>query len=152
MAKNMENTSYRKLDVDAYDPENYNENEDVGDTPVVGPDERTMMSFLQANRLEDAVHAALLNPPLECKNQTVKDKSTMLVAKVLGTFKWSEIEPVVKKISSDEADVLMKFIYKAMELTPENALCQTLLAWHSLLVARFGLGSIIRVFSERNRL
>ncbi|CAJ0591957.1 unnamed protein product [Cylicocyclus nassatus] len=29
MAKNMENTSYRKLDVDAYDPENYDENEDA---------------------------------------------------------------------------------------------------------------------------
>ncbi|CAJ0594565.1 unnamed protein product [Cylicocyclus nassatus] len=29
MAKNMENTSYRKIDVDAYDPENFDENEDV---------------------------------------------------------------------------------------------------------------------------
>ena len=28
MAKNMQNTGYRKLDVDAYDPENYNENDE----------------------------------------------------------------------------------------------------------------------------
>ncbi|VDM58115.1 unnamed protein product [Angiostrongylus costaricensis] len=137
MAKNMENTSYRKIDVDAYDPENYNENEDVGDTSGLGPDERTVTSLLQTNRLEEALHAALLNPPLKCKSQPVKDKCTMLIAKVLGTFKWNEIEPVVKKISIDEADILMKFIYKAMEITPENALCQTLLAWHSLVSIYF---------------
>ncbi|KAK6022703.1 hypothetical protein OSTOST_11586 [Ostertagia ostertagi] len=125
MAKNMENTSYRKIDVDAYDPENYDENEDAGDTPGLGPDERTVTSHLQTNRLEDALRAALLNPPLKCKNQ---------------------------KLSPDEGDILMKYVYKAMEITPENALCQTLLTWHSMLVARFGLGSIIRVFSDRSRL
>ncbi|KHJ78149.1 hypothetical protein OESDEN_22231 [Oesophagostomum dentatum] len=76
----------------------------------------------------------------------------MLVAKVLGSFKSSEIENVVKKLSNEEGDILMKYVYKAMEITPENALCQTLLTWHSLLVARFGLGSIIRVFSDRSRL
>ncbi|VDL83108.1 unnamed protein product [Nippostrongylus brasiliensis] len=158
MAKNMENTSYRKIDVDAYDPENYDENEDAGDTPGLGPDERTVTSHLQTNRLEDALHAALQNPPLKCKNQAVKDKATLLVAKVLGSFKSSEIDPVVKKLSLDEGDILMKYVYKAMEITPENALCQTLLSWHSLasfqllLVARFGLGSIIRVFSDRSRL
>lgn len=152
MAKNMENTSYRKLDVDAYDPENYDESEDVGDTPGLGPDERSVTSCLQTNRFEDALHAALLNPPLKCKNQAVKDKATLLVAKVLGSFKTGEIEAVVKKLSLDEGDILMKYVYKAMEITPENALCQTLLSWHSMLVARFGLGSIMRVFSARNRL
>ncbi|KJH52386.1 hypothetical protein DICVIV_01363 [Dictyocaulus viviparus] len=160
MAKNMGNTNYRKIDVDAYDPEKYNENEDglfidiimAVEASGLGPDERNVLSLLQSNRLEDALHTALLNPPLKCKNQAVKDKSTTLIAKVLGTFKCSEIESVVKKVSVDEADILMKYVYKAMELMPESTLCQTLLAWHSLLVARFGLGSIIRVFSERNRL
>ncbi|CAJ0595520.1 unnamed protein product [Cylicocyclus nassatus] len=152
MAKNMENTSYRKIDVDAYDPENYDENEDAGETPGLGPDERTVTSFLQTNRFEDALHASLLNPPLKCKNQAVKDKATILVAKVLGSFKSTEIDAVVKRLSNDEGDILMKYVYKAMEITPENALCQTLLTWHSLLVARFGLGSIIRVFSDRSRL
>ncbi|RCN35188.1 hypothetical protein ANCCAN_18963 [Ancylostoma caninum] len=145
MAKNMENTSYRKIDVDAYDPENYDENEDAGETPGLGPDDRTVTSYLQTNRFEDALHAALLNPPLKCKNQAS-------YTKVLGSFKSSEIEPVVKRLSNDEGDILMKYVYKAMEITPENALCQTLLTWHSLLVARFGLGSIIRVFSDRSRL
>ncbi|CAJ0591377.1 unnamed protein product [Cylicocyclus nassatus] len=64
MAKNMENTSYRKIEVDAYDPENYDENEDAGETLGLGPNERTVTSFLQANRFENALHAALLNPPL----------------------------------------------------------------------------------------
>ncbi|PAV87441.1 hypothetical protein WR25_20061 [Diploscapter pachys] len=152
MAKNMQNTGYRKLDVDAYDPENYNENDEGVDTPGLGPDERTVSSLMSTNRLEDALRAALQNPPLNTKNQAVKDKATQLVAKVLGSYKASDIEATVKKLTDEEGDTLMKYVYKAMEISPENALCQLLLNWHAQLVARFGLGSIIRVMSDRRRL
>lgn len=69
MAKNiLTNTSYRKLDVDAYDPDQYDEAEDV-DTPGLGPDDRQVSQLLQSNRTFEALKVSLLNPPLKSKNQ-----------------------------------------------------------------------------------
>ncbi|CAL2029572.1 hypothetical protein CAEBREN_23949 [Caenorhabditis brenneri] len=152
MAKNMQNTSYRKLDVDAFDPEQYDENDETVDTPGLGPDERAVQGFLSSNRLEDALHASLLSPPLKTKDQNVKDRATQLVTKVLQSFKNAEIEQTVQKLSIDEGDILMKYVYKAMELGADAAVCQSLLAWHAQLVAKFGHGAIMRVFSGRQRL
>ncbi|CAI4225837.1 unnamed protein product [Auanema sp. JU1783] len=152
MAKNMENTSYRRLNVDEFDPEKYDENEEGSQTPGLGPDEKTINSMLSTNRFNDALHAVLMNPPLKTENMEQKEKAVRLVAKVVGSFKSSEVEAVVKTLNDDEADVLMKYIFKAMEIVPDSALCQTLLTWHAQMVSRFGLGSIIRVFSDRNRL
>ncbi len=81
----MENTGYRysllcpqhlpsffprKLDVDAFDPENFQDADD-NDTPSLGPDERQVNQFLQGSRLDDALKAALHNPPLKTKNQVL---------------------------------------------------------------------------------
>lgn len=68
MAKNLENTSYRKLDVDAFDPEKFVDCED-GETPGIGPDERLVNQLLQSAKLQEALKASLSNPPLKCKNQ-----------------------------------------------------------------------------------
>ncbi|CAJ0948681.1 unnamed protein product, partial [Mesorhabditis belari] len=151
MAKNMNNTSYRKLDVDALDDERYDEDEGA-ESAALGPDERSVQSYLQTSRLTDALHAALTNPPLTTKNQQIKDRSTLLVAKVLQAFKTAEIEGAIKVLSEDEGDLLMKYVYKIMEINQENAVCASTLSWHAQLVARFGLGSIIRVLSDRRRL
>lgn len=66
----MENTSYRKLDVDAYDPEKFEDN-DEGETPAGGPDERQISQLLQSMRLQDALKVALANPPVKTKNQVI---------------------------------------------------------------------------------
>lgn len=70
MAKNiLTNTSYRKLDVDAYDPDAYDEAADDTDVAGVGPDERQVSQLLQSNRTIEALKASLLNPPLKSKSQ-----------------------------------------------------------------------------------
>ncbi|CAD6196477.1 unnamed protein product [Caenorhabditis auriculariae] len=152
MAKNMQNTAYRKIDVDAFDPEKYDENEEGTETPGLGPDERAVVSMLNTNRNLEALQASLLSPPFKTKNQAMKDKSTQLVAKVLQAFKSSEIEAAVQRLSIEEGDILMKYVFKAMEILADPAVCQSLLAWHSQLVAKFGLGCIIRVMTNRQRL
>ncbi|KHN85126.1 Actin-related protein 2/3 complex subunit 5 [Toxocara canis] len=151
MAKNMENTSYRKLDVDAYDPEKFEDNEDA-ETQAVGPDERQVSQLLQSMRLQDALKAALANPPLKTKNQAVKDRATALVTRVLTSFKTSDVENAIQGLDDGEVDLLMKYVYKAMDIQADNATCQYLLSWHAQLLARGGYGSIIRVFCDRQRL
>ncbi|VDO38655.1 unnamed protein product [Brugia timori] len=169
MAKNLENTSYRKLDVDAFDPEKFVDCEDA-ETPGIGPDERLVNQLLQSAKLQEALKASLSNPPLKCKNQAIKDRSTALVTKVLMNIKTADIESVVKSLTDDEVNLLMKFIYKAMDTQADNATCQYLLLWHAqvisntfakpyptlnameLVLARGGYGAIIRVFCDRQRL
>lgn len=151
MAKNLENTSYRKLDVDAFDPEKFEDCEE-SETPVIGPDERLVNQLLQSAKLQEALKAALSNPPLKCKNQAIKDRSTTLVTKVLMNVKMADIEAMVKGLTDDEVNLLMKFIYKAMDTQADNATCLYLLSWHAQVLARGGYGSIIRVFCDRQRL
>ncbi|VDN92932.1 unnamed protein product [Brugia pahangi] len=152
MAKNLENTSYRKLDVDAFDPEKFVDCEDA-ETPGIGPDERLVNQLLQSAKLQEALKASLSNPPLKCKNQAIKDRSTALVTKVLMNIKTADIESVVKSLTDDEVNLLMKFIYKAMDTQADNATCQYLLLWHAQVIStRGGYGAIIRVFCDRQRL
>uniref|UniRef100_A0A915EAI5 A to I editase domain-containing protein n=1 Tax=Ditylenchus dipsaci TaxID=166011 RepID=A0A915EAI5_9BILA len=109
MAKNLlSNTSYRNLDVDAFDPDKFIDG-DEADTPGLGPDEALVKQLLQANKNMDALKAALANPPLKTKNQMVKDKATTIVTKVMTSFKTSEIESTVALLSSEDVDLLMKY-------------------------------------------
>uniref|UniRef100_A0A0N5AVD0 Actin-related protein 2/3 complex subunit 5 n=1 Tax=Syphacia muris TaxID=451379 RepID=A0A0N5AVD0_9BILA len=151
MAKNVENTDYRKLDVDAYDPENFEEAEEA-ETAAEGPDEKQINQFIQNAKLLDALKAALVNPPLKTKNQAVKDRATTLVTKVLTNFKNAEMEAAVKSLTDDEVDLLMKYVYKAMDIQAESATCPFLLSWHAQLVARGGHGCIVRTLCDRHRL
>lgn len=68
--------------------------------------------------------------------QTIKDRSTALVTKVLMNVKTADIEGIVKSLTDDEVNLLMKFIYKAMETQADNATCQYLLSWHAQVISR----------------
>lgn len=62
----------------------------------------------------------------------MKDKATAIVAKVLTSFKSAEISTAVSALDVNEVDLLMKYIYKAMEILPEGQQsCALLLTWHS---------------------
>ncbi|KAI1715499.1 ARP2/3 complex 16 kDa subunit (p16-Arc) domain-containing protein [Ditylenchus destructor] len=152
MAKNiLSNTSYRNLDVDIFDVDRFVDGEEA-DTPGLGPDEQQVKQLLQSNKNVDALKAALANPPLKTKNQAIKDKTTGIVTKVLTSFKSSEIEAAVNTLSSDEIDLLMKYVYKGMELLADGQTSTSLLAWHAHLFSSCGHGGIVRVFCDRNRL
>lgn len=155
MNKNLfSNTSYRNLDVDAFDPDKFIDClDDIVETPGIGPDEANVKHLLQTNKLIEALKAALINPPLKTKNQTLKNKTTALVTKVLTSFKSADILAAVNTLNADEVDLLMKFIYKAMEILPEGQQsCALLLTWHSHVFASCGHGGIVRVLCNRNRL
>ncbi|KAL3097846.1 hypothetical protein niasHS_000581 [Heterodera schachtii] len=153
MTKNvLSNTAYRKLDVDAFDPDKFIDG-DEAETPVgQGPDEGQVRQFLQANQNVEALKAALSNAPLRTKNQALKDKTTSLVVRVLTSFKSAEIEAALKSLSAEEMDLLMKYIYKGMELLPDGQNCASLLAWHSQVFNVCGHGGIVRVYNDRQRL
>lgn len=147
MAKNTSNSKFRKVNVDAYDENSFRE-EDQTEVVAGGPDEGEVMGYLNQGKNGDALHAVLKCPPIGSKNKEAKERALMLVMRVLTAFKTSEIEKHVKALDRESVDILMKYIYKGFELSTDNN-SAALLVWHEQAVSAGGLGSIVRVLTDR---
>ncbi|CCD66217.1 putative actin-related protein 2/3 complex subunit 5 [Caenorhabditis elegans] len=146
----MYNTDYKKYNVDIFHPAHF---EDIQEESAdCGPNVQEVRQFLESNRLEYALQSVLLNPPFGHSEQELKNRAVLLVAEVIHAFRQTDIEESVHKLSNENGDILMKYIYKAMQLCSDSATCLSLLLWHSQLVSKFGQGSIVRVLSNRQRL
>ncbi|XP_026140143.1 actin-related protein 2/3 complex subunit 5-like isoform X2 [Carassius auratus] len=98
--------------------------------------------------LMGALQAVLKNPPINTKNQNVKDRAEGLVLKVLSSFKTSDIEKAVQSLDKTGVDLLMKYIYKGFEKPSDNS-SAILLQWHEKALSAGGVGSIVRVLTAR---
>ncbi|KAJ8376138.1 hypothetical protein SKAU_G00067180 [Synaphobranchus kaupii] len=134
MSKNTVSNLFRKVDVDEYDENKFVDEEDGGEN--------------QIGNLMEALQAVLKNPPINTKNQNVKDRAEALVLKVLSAFKSSDIEKAVQSLDKNGVDLLMKYIYKGFEKPSENS-SAVLLQWHEKALSAGGVGSIVRVLTAR---
>ncbi|KAK2192313.1 hypothetical protein NP493_34g03018 [Ridgeia piscesae] len=151
MSKNTRDTLFRKVDVDQYSEDKFEEDEQ-GDGTVngVGPNEAEVQTLLSQGKNVDALKVALRNPPVTSKNQAVKDKALQVVMRVLLQFKSSDIDNAVKSLDSPTKDILMKYIYRGFEIPAEGSSAQ-LLTWHQKVFALAGLGCVVRVLTDRKR-
>jgi len=108
--------------------------------------ETKVRQLQSTGKLKDALIAALENPPFGTKNEKLKRDSADLVAGVITTVKATEIKSHVDALNDDHLDLLIKYIYKAMEVSDKS---DPLLVWHATIVEKTGLGSIVRAFAER---
>ncbi|XP_072295179.1 actin-related protein 2/3 complex subunit 5b isoform X1 [Eucyclogobius newberryi] len=147
MSKQPTSARFRKVDVDEYDENKFVDEEDGAENQL-GPDEAEVDAHCCTGSLVEALHAVLKNPPINTKNQNVKDRAEGLVLKVLTAFKSGDIERAVQSLDKNSVDLLMKYIYKGFEKPSENS-SAVLLQWHEKALAVGGVGSIVRVLTAR---
>ncbi|EEC04369.1 arp2/3 complex 16 kD subunit, putative [Ixodes scapularis] len=155
MAKNTSSSAFRKIDIDQYNEDNYKEDEapDAQSNAQAGPDEQEVLDALTCvckGKNVDALKIILKAAPIGSKCQSVKDATSALVMRVLLAVKASEIEKAVGSLDRDSVDVLMKYIYRGFE-SPSEGSSGHLLAWHEKAYAAGGVGSIVRVMTDRKR-
>ncbi|TPX56371.1 hypothetical protein PhCBS80983_g04580 [Powellomyces hirtus] len=150
--------SHRKIDVDKFDDEDAFVDENAtaqGSTAVSAQTEADVdaratevRNYLSRGDTGAAVVKALENPPAGREVTTVKDKNTATVMAALAAAKSGDILNIVKSLDSKQVDILMKYIYRGMA-SPELYNSAVLLAWHEKATEVAGLGSIVRVLTDR---
>ncbi|KAH6944809.1 hypothetical protein HPB50_005298 [Hyalomma asiaticum] len=164
MSKNTESSAFRKIDIDQYNEDNYKEEEGLdAQSPPAGPDEQEVNHLLNqypfsvqfqctciTGKTLDALKIILKTAPIGSKCQSVKDAASALAMRVLLAVKASEMEQAVGSLDRESVDVLMKYIYRGFE-NPSEGSSGHLLAWHEKAYAAGGIGSIVRVMTDRKR-
>lgn len=145
------NTAFRKVDVDQYEEEQY-EDDVKSDNGATGPNEAEVNALLAKNQAVEALNYVLTNAPVVSKNQALKDKAVQSVLKVLVAIKTNEIDSSIKGLDQTKLDLLMKYIYRGFEQCSDgNGYGAQLLVWHDKVFAVTGLGCIVRVLTDRYR-
>nr|XP_054770259.1 actin-related protein 2/3 complex subunit 5-C-like [Lytechinus pictus] len=147
MSKSTKSTDFRKVNVDEFNENNY-QDDDVGEAgDAVLPTDSEIQTLLNSKKNLDALQLLLKNPPTT-NNKGEKDKAHSLVIRVLTAFKVSEVGAAVNALDSDSIDILMKYIYREFAAPSEKSagICLT---WHEKVYAVSGVGSIIRVLTDR---
>jgi actin related protein 2/3 complex subunit 5 len=96
----------------------------------------------------EALKVCLEDPPVGTKDKALKERNFNVVLDVLTRFRAADVEKAVKGLSTEQIDVLMKYIYRGFANPTENS-CGILLSWHDKAVAAGGLGAIVRVLTDR---
>ncbi|KAK7502541.1 hypothetical protein BaRGS_00006116 [Batillaria attramentaria] len=161
MAKNTGASKFRKVDVDQYDEDKF-QDEDI-DVADQGPNDTEVSNLLaqypllssanvnfHTGKNQDALLLVLNSAPIGSKNQAVKDRAANTVVRVLTSFKVADIDRAVKSLDQKNVDTLMKYIYRGFE-SPSDGSSASLLTWHEKVFAAGGLGSIVRVLTDRKR-
>lgn len=152
MSKNTLNNQFRKIDVDQFCEDVFKE-EDQLETSSPGSltlDEKEISGMLNSGKQKEALKLALNSAPLGSKSQFQRDANFNVTLKILLSIRISEIEAIVNELNFDEIDILIKYIYRGFEV-PSDGSSAHLLVWHDKAFSKGGVGSIIRVLTDKKR-
>ncbi|XP_055332222.1 actin-related protein 2/3 complex subunit 5-like protein [Paramacrobiotus metropolitanus] len=151
MAKNTISSSFRGIDVDQYGEDVYKDDEAAaGDPSSPGPDETEINNLLVQGKHVEALKVALAKAPYNTKQQAVKDRAMQSILRIMTGIKSSDVDAALQSMPNlDHIDTLMKYIYRGFEY-PQHSLM--LLNWHEKVFAIGGVGSVVRVLTDKRRL
>lgn len=150
--------SFRKIDIDIYDEDVLLEKElhevDPRDPAQVLEGARkkqaVVRTLLNKSDVAGALSTVLDNVPYGPNTGQAKDLTLQTLLTILNTTKSTEIPSVVKALSQDSQDTLMKYLYKGMAIPGAGDVSgSVLLGWHEKLTEAAGPGCIVRTMTDR---
>ncbi|EGO02910.1 hypothetical protein SERLA73DRAFT_176374 [Serpula lacrymans var. lacrymans S7.3] len=154
----MADTAFRKIDIDIYDEDVLLETElydpDPRDPSQVLSDAKqkqgAVRSSLAKSDIPGALDIALDSAPYGPNVDEAKNLTLQTVVTILNSTKSSDISNVIKALSQDAQDTLMKYIYKGMGMPGWGDVSgSVLLGWHEKLTEIAGTGCIVRAMTDR---
>lgn len=151
-------SAFRKIDIDAYDEDALQESElyeaDARDPAQVLDEARQRQAAVRSSLAKSDVAGALSvildNAPYGPKVDEAKVLTLQTLLTILNTTKATEITGVIKSLSQDSQDTLMKYLYKGMAMPGWGDISgSVLLGWHEKLTEVAGVGCIVRTMTDR---
>lgn len=105
-------------------------------------------TLLAQRKNEEAVRAALEDPPLLSRSDAVKDENAQTVLAALLACNKGETQRAVDALGPELEDALMKYLARFLGMPAQSA---AVLDWHQKLVAKAGQGCVMRAFTERKQ-
>ncbi|KAF8064242.1 arp2/3 complex 16 kDa subunit [Lyophyllum atratum] len=151
-------TAFRKIDIDQYDEDILQESElydaDPRDPAQVLDESKQRQAAVRTSLAKGDVVGALStileNAPYGPDVDQAKEITLQTLLTILNTTKSTEIPAVIKSLSQDSQDTLMKYLYKGMAMPGWGDISgSVLLGWHEKLTEIAGTGCIVRTMTDR---
>ncbi|GJE93006.1 arp2/3 complex subunit [Phanerochaete sordida] len=150
--------NFRKIDIDQYDEDVLLDSElyeaDPRDPAQVLDDTKqkatAVRSSLSKGDIVGALTLVLADAPYGPNVEEAKNLNLQTLVTILNSTKATEIPGVVRGLSQDTQDTLMKYLYKGMGLPGWGDVSgSVLLGWHEKLTEVAGTGCIVRAMTDR---
>ncbi|KAF9463407.1 actin-related protein ARPC5 [Collybia nuda] len=150
--------AFRKIDIDAFDEDVLHESElydaDPRDPAEVLDEAKqrqvAVRTSLAKSDIGGALSIVLENAPYGPNVDQAKEVTLQTLLTILNTTKSTEIPAVIKALSQDNQDTLMKYLYKGMAMPGWGDISgSVLLGWHEKLTEVAGTGCIVRTMTDR---
>ncbi|TFK81180.1 arp2/3 complex 16 kDa subunit [Polyporus arcularius HHB13444] len=150
--------NFRKIDIDQYDEDALLDTElyesDPRDPTQALSDTKqnaaAVRSSLSKNDYVGALTLVLESAPYGPNVEDAKNLNLQTLVSILNSTKATDILGIVKALSTDAQDTLMKYLYKGMALPGWGDVSgSVLLGWHEKLTEVAGTGCIVRAMTDR---
>ncbi|KAF9526054.1 arp2/3 complex 16 kDa subunit [Crepidotus variabilis] len=150
--------NFRKINVDQYDEDVIQESElyeaDPREPAEVLEEAKqrqvAVRGLLSKNDIAGALTTILDNAPYGPNVESAKEITLQTLLTILNSTKSTEISVIIKSLSMDTQDTLMKYIYKGMGMPGWGDVSgSVLLGWHEKLTEVAGVGCIVRTMTDR---
>ena len=143
---------FRKIDIDDYVEDDFKDEDmrEISSTNVPSMDEKHILRLSSGGKYLEAIQYIFSFNPHLCKDTAFKETAANLMLQTMLSVKTSDIDSLLAQMDVDQLDLLMKYIYKGFEIPSEGRSAQ-LLVWHQKVFTKAGLGSIVRVLTDKKR-